>query len=106
MLSNSSASRNRRKGPRRFLKLKIVVDGTDALGEKFSEQTETRVVTKDGGLFTTTRRLRIGQAVRISTPDAKFSADATIKNNRHDAQTSTYQCGFAFNEAVRGWVLR
>ena len=27
MLSNSSASRNRRKGPRRFLKLKIVVDG-------------------------------------------------------------------------------
>ena len=106
MLSNSSASRNRRKGPRRFLKLKIVVDGTDALGEKFNEQTETRVVTKDGGLFSTAHRLRIGQSVRVSTPDLKFSAEATIKNSRHDATTNTYACGFAFNEAVRGWVLR
>jgi hypothetical protein len=106
MLSNSSASRNRRKGPRRFLKLRIVVDGTDALGDRFNETTETRVVTKDGGLFTTARRLRIGQTIRVSTPDAKFSAEATIRNSRHDAQTSTYQCGFSFNETVRGWVLR
>ncbi len=106
MLSNSSASRNRRKGPRRFLKLKIVIDGTDAFGEKFNEQTETRVVTKDGGLFTTGRRLRIGQTIRVSTPDSKFSAEATVRNSRHDAQTNTYQCGFCFTEAVRGWVLR
>ena len=106
MLSNSSASRNRRKGPRRFLKLKIVVDGTDAFGERFNEHTETRVVTKDGGLFTTARRLRIGQTIRVSTPDAKFSADASVRNSRHDAQTSSYQYGFCFNEPVRGWVLR
>ena len=106
MLSNSSASRNRRKGPRRFLKLKIVVSGTDALGDKFIEQTETRVVSKDGGLFTTTKRLRIGQPVRVSTPDAKFSAEATIRNSRHDSQTNSYQCGFCFTEEVRGWVLR
>lgn len=106
MLSNSSASRNRRKGPRRFLKLKIVVDGTDVNSEKFSETTETRVVSKDGGLFTTAHRLRIGQNVRVSTPDGKFSAEATIRNSRHDAQTSTYQVGFSFTEAVRGWVLR
>jgi hypothetical protein len=106
MLSNSSASRNRRKGPRRFLKLKIVVDGVDALGEKFKEQTETRVVTKEGGLFTTARRLRIGQTLRVSTPDAKFSAEATVRNNRHDPQTNTYQCGFCFDADVRGWVLR
>ena len=79
MLSNSSASRNRRKGPRRFLKLKIVIDGTDAFGERFNEQTETRVVTKDGGLFTTGRRLRIGQTIRVSTPDAKFSAEYDSK---------------------------
>ena len=106
MLSNSSASRNRRKGPRRFLKLAIVIAGTDALSEKFTEQTNTRVVTKDGGLFTTARRLRIGSTIRVSTPDAKFSADATVRNSRHDAQTNTYACGFSFNEAVRGWVLR
>ena len=106
MLSNSSASRNRRKGPRRFLKLKIVVKGTDALGEAFVEPTETRVVTKDGGLFTTARRLRIGSTVRVSTPDEKFSAEAIVRNTRHDAQTSTYQCGFCFTEGVRGWVLR
>ena len=106
MLSNSSASRNRRKGPRRFLKLAIVIDGTDALSEKFSEQTFTRVVTKDGGLFTTARRLRIGSTIRVSTPDAKFSAEAAIRNSRHDAQTNTYQCGFSFTEPVRGWVLR
>ena len=106
MLSNSSASRNRRKGPRRYLKLKIVVDGTDAFGEKFTEPTETRVVTKDGGLFTTTHRMRIGSSVRVSTPDEKFSAEAVIRNSRHDAQTSTYQCGFCFTESVRGWVLR
>jgi|SRR6185369_12434508 hypothetical protein len=106
MLSNSSASRNRRKGPRRFLKLKIVVAGTDVHGEQFTETSETRVVTKDGGLFTTAHRLRIGQNIRVSTPDAKFSAEATIRNCRHDAQTSTYQCGFCFTEAVRGWVLR
>lgn len=106
MLSNSSASRNRRKGPRRFLNLKIVVDGTDAHGERFSERTETRVVSRDGGLFTTTRRLRVGSTVRISTPDAKFSAEAVIRNARHDAQTGTSQCGFSFSEPTPGWVLR
>lgn len=106
MLSNSSASRNRRKGPRRFLKLKIVVDGIDALGEKFQETTETRVVSKDGGLFTTAKRLRVGSTVRVSTPDGKFSAEVTIRNARHDAPTGTYQCGFCFTQAVRGWVLR
>jgi len=106
MLSNSSASRNRRKGPRRFLRLKIIVEGADAQGEKFTDHTETRVVTKDGGLFTTPHRLRVGQSLRISTPDRKFSAEATVRNSRHDAQTSTYQCGFSFTEPVRGWVLR
>ena len=68
MLSNSSASRNRRKGPRRFLKLKIVISGTDALGDKFIEQTETRVVSKDGGLFTTTKRLRPGTTSHNNSP--------------------------------------
>ncbi|HQR39497.1 MAG TPA: hypothetical protein PLF26_13975 [Blastocatellia bacterium] len=106
MLSNSSASRNRRKGPRRFLKLKIVVDGTDAQGEKFRESTETRVASKDGGLFITTRRLSVGSSVKISTPDGKFSANASIRNSRHDVTTSTYQCGFCFTDSVNGWVLR
>ena len=77
MLSNSSASRNRRKGPRRFLKLAIVIDGTDALSEKFTEQTSTRVVTKDGGLFTTARRLRIGSTIRVSTSSIPHAARAS-----------------------------
>ena len=106
MLSNSSASRNRRKGPRRFLKLKIVVSATDAFGDNFTEPTETRVVTKDGGLFTTAHRLRIGSTIRVSTPDEKFSAEAVVRNSRHDPQTSSYQCGFCFTQPVRGWVLR
>lgn len=106
MLSNSSASRNRRKGPRRFLKLKIVIEGQDAYGERFTEYTETRVVTKDGGLLITPRRLRVGSTIRLSTPDGKFSSDVVVRNARHDAQTSTYQCGFSFPEPVRGWVLR
>lgn len=106
MLSNSSASRNRRKGPRRFLKLKIVLSGTDALGESFSEKTETRVVTMEGGSLVTSRRLRIGSTVKISTPDSKFNAAATIRNARHDAANNTYQCGFSFEGEVRGWVLR
>jgi len=107
MSSNTSSSaRNRRQGPRRFLKLKIVVEGTDALGEKFREETETRVVSKDGGLFTTARRLRIGSNVRLMTPDGKFSAEVVIRNSRHDAPTGTYGCGFCFTEPVRGWVLR
>ena len=106
MIGNSSTSKNRRQGPRRYLNLKIVVDGTDAFGEKFSERTETRVVTRDGGLFITGRRLRVGSSVTISTPDAKFSAEAVIRNSRHDAQTGTYQCGFSFSEQVTGWVLR
>jgi len=106
MLSNSSASRNRRKGPRRFLRLKIVISGTDALGEKFEESTETRVASKDGGLFLTSRRLKVGQPIHIATPDGKFSAEATVRNSRHDATTSTYQCGFCFPDSVRGWVLR
>jgi hypothetical protein len=106
MSSNSSASRNRRKGPRRYLTLKIVLDGTDAFGERFSDTATTRVVTKDGGLFITARRLRIGSTVRISTPDARFSAEAVVRNSRHDAQTNTYQCGFSFSEPVDNWVLR
>ncbi|MBK6313905.1 MAG: hypothetical protein IPF53_06165 [Blastocatellia bacterium] len=106
MLSNSSASRNRRKGPRRYLKLKIVLSGSDALGETFTETTETRVVTKEGGSLITTRRLRIGSTLRVSTPDGKFNAPATIRNSRHDAHTNTYQCGFCFEEDVHGWVLR
>ena len=106
MLSNSSASRNRRKGPRRYLKLKIVLSGSDALGETFTETTETRVVTKDGGSLVTTRRLRIGSSLRVSTPDGKFNAPATIRNARHDAASGTYQCGFSFEEDVHGWVLR
>ncbi|MCC6745152.1 MAG: hypothetical protein IT175_14920 [Acidobacteria bacterium] len=106
MLSNSSASRNRRKGPRRYLKLKIVLSGSDALGESFTESTETRVVTMDGGSFVTSRRLRIGSTVRISTPDGKFNAPAAVRNSRHDAPSSTYTCGFSFEEEVHGWVLR
>ena len=106
MNSNSSASRNRRKGPRRYLNLKIVVDGTDAFGERFSDHVATRIVTRDGGLFITSRRLRIGSTVRVSTPDAKFNAEAVIRNSRHDTQTSTYQCGFSFSEPVENWVLR
>ena len=106
MLSNSSASRNRRKGPRRYLKLKVVLSGNDAMGEAFSETTETRVVTKDGGSIVTTKRLRIGSGVRIATPDGKFNAQATVRNARHDAATGTYLCGFSFEEDVHGWVLR
>jgi hypothetical protein len=105
-MSMSSASRNRRQGPRRFIKLKITIEGTDAHGQQFTEDTETRVVSKDGGLFTTTHRLRIGSSLKLQTIDAKFKAEVSVRNARHDAATGAYQVGFAFTEPPKGWVLR
>jgi diguanylate cyclase (GGDEF)-like protein len=60
--------REERSGERHPIRFRVVVSGRDTLGETFSEETETELVSRQGARIVSTRTVAAGEKIRLRTP--------------------------------------
>jgi len=97
-------TRAERRGPRRFLFVKLKVRGTDLAGKRFEEQTLSEVVSISGGCIFCSHDLSVGSIIAIANPNESFMEYAIVKNVR-PSEGGRKRVGFQFTGVVTNWVL-
>jgi PilZ domain len=96
---------DRRKAYRLSIRMKLRIEGTNALGQPFVEDTETLNVSVEGTGFYTRLELSVGQAVVISVPE-KCRINGRVawmgKKNAEGFQ----EVGVQLLPPLTGWVIK
>lgn len=96
----------RRRSARIPLKVPLVIEGTDAEGNHFREQTETENVSLQGACLKTVHKMAHGSLLKISAVKFPFKATACVRLVWLDEVDGVLKMGIEFTDNAQNWILK